>query len=163
AAAAAGLHGALARRRGRAAGRVADLGRDGRGGAHRGRRRRRAVSSGAGPHSGRPGTRAEGGAPARGRAAPPSRGRRPRGPRARVTGVVLERETLSCASAVLALGPWSADASDWIGVPIDVRPLKGQILRLQAPGPPVECSVGWGHNYATTKTDGLLWAGTTEE
>src|SRR5438132_346713 len=81
----------------------------------------------------------------------------------RVTGVVLEREVLSCAAAVLALGPWSAEASDWIGVPIDVRPLKGQILRLQAPGPPVACSVGWGHNYATTKTDGLLWAGTTEE
>jgi len=82
----------------------------------------------------------------------------------RVTGVVLEREVLSCATAVLALGPWSAEASEWIGVPIAVRPLKGQILRLQAPpGPPVECSVGWGHNYATTKTDGLLWAGTTEE
>jgi glycine/D-amino acid oxidase-like deaminating enzyme len=81
----------------------------------------------------------------------------------RVTGVVLEREVLSCAAAVLTLGPWSAEASDWIGVPIDVRALKGQILRLQAPGPPVECSVGWGHNYATTKTDGLLWAGTTEE
>jgi glycine oxidase len=81
----------------------------------------------------------------------------------RVTGVVLEREVLSCAAAVLALGPWSAEASEWIGVPIEVRPLKGQILRLQAPGPPVECSVGWGHNYATTKTDGLLWAGTTEE
>src|SRR5437667_3035539 len=81
----------------------------------------------------------------------------------RITGVVLEREVLSCATAVLALGPWSAEASDWIGVPIDVRPLKGQILRLQAPGPAVECSVGWGHNYATTKTDGLLWAGTTEE
>jgi glycine oxidase len=81
----------------------------------------------------------------------------------RVTGVILERETLSCATAVLALGPWSAEASDWIGVPIDVRPLKGQIIRLQAPGPPVDCSVGWGHNYATTKTDGLVWAGTTEE
>src|SRR6185369_16511410 len=81
----------------------------------------------------------------------------------RITGVVLEREVLSCAAAVLALGPWSAEASDWIGVPIDVRPLKGQILRLQAPGPAIECSVGWGHNYATTKTDGLLWAGTTEE
>jgi glycine oxidase len=82
---------------------------------------------------------------------------------ARITGVILEREVLSCATAVLALGPWSAEASDWIGVSIDVRPLKGQILRLQAPGPPVESSVGWGHNYATTKTDGLLWAGTTEE
>ena len=81
----------------------------------------------------------------------------------RVTGVVLERAVLRCAAAVLALGPWSAEASSWIGVPIDVRPLKGQIIRLQAPGPPVVCSVGWGHNYATTKTDGLLWAGTTEE
>ena len=81
----------------------------------------------------------------------------------RVTGVVLEREVLSCATAVLALGPWSAEASHWTGVPIEVRPLKGQIIRLQAPGPPIECSVGWGHNYATTKTDGLVWAGTTEE
>ena len=81
----------------------------------------------------------------------------------RVTGVVLEREVLSCATAVLALGPWSAEASHWIGVPIEVRPLKGQIIRLQAPGPPIECSVGWGHNYAATKTDGLVWAGTTEE
>ncbi len=81
----------------------------------------------------------------------------------RVTGVVLEREVIACSTVVLALGPWSGEVSAWIGVPIDVRPLKGQILRLKAPGPPVDCSVGWGHNYATTKTDGLLWAGTTEE
>jgi glycine oxidase len=81
----------------------------------------------------------------------------------RVIGVVLEREVIACSTAVLALGPWSGEVSAWIGVPIDVRPLKGQILRLKAPGPPVDCSVGWGHNYATTKTDGLLWAGTTEE
>jgi glycine oxidase len=80
-----------------------------------------------------------------------------------VTGVVLERDVVACSTVVLALGPWSAEVSDWIGVPIDVRPLKGQILRLRAPVPPVDCSVGWGHNYATTKTDGLLWAGTTEE
>jgi glycine oxidase len=81
----------------------------------------------------------------------------------RVTGVILEREAIACSTVVLALGPWSAEVAAWIDVPIDVRPLKGQILRLQAPGPPVDCSVGWGHNYATTKTDGLLWAGTTEE
>ena len=81
----------------------------------------------------------------------------------RVTGVILERDEVACSTVVLALGPWSGEASAWIDVPIEVRPLKGQILRLQAPGPPVACSVGWGHNYATTKTDGLLWAGTTEE
>jgi len=80
-----------------------------------------------------------------------------------VTGVILERDEVACSTVVLALGPWSGETSAWIDVPIEVRPLKGQILRLQAPGPPVACSVGWGHNYATTKTDGLLWAGTTEE
>src|SRR5262249_18251883 len=81
----------------------------------------------------------------------------------RVTGVVLERDVIACSTVVLAIGPWSRDVSDWIGVPIDVRPLKGQILRLQAPGPPVECSVGWGHNYPTPTTDGLRGGGTAEE
>jgi glycine oxidase len=81
----------------------------------------------------------------------------------KVTHVVLERGEIACDTVVLAQGPWSAEASAWLDLPIEVRPLKGQILRLQAPGPPVPCSVGWGHNYATTKPDGLLWAGTTEE
>lgn len=81
----------------------------------------------------------------------------------RVTGVVLDRGEIACDTVVLALGPWSGDASAWLDVPIEVRPLKGQILRLQAPGPPLECSVGWAGNYATTKPDGLLWTGTTEE
>ena len=81
----------------------------------------------------------------------------------RVTGVLLERGPLDCSAVVLAVGPWSGETSAWLDLPIAVRPLKGQILRLQAPGEPVACSVGWGHNYATTKPDGLLWAGTTEE
>jgi glycine oxidase len=80
-----------------------------------------------------------------------------------VTHVVLERSEIACDTVVLAMGPWSAQAAPWFDLPIEVRPVKGQILRLQAPGHPVSCSVGWGSNYATTKPDGLLWAGTTEE
>jgi glycine oxidase len=86
-----------------------------------------------------------------------------RGEGGRVTAVSLERGGIACSTVVLALGPWSGETSAWLRMPIDVRPLKGQILRLEAPVPPVACSVGWGHNYATTKADGLLWAGTTEE
>jgi glycine oxidase len=81
----------------------------------------------------------------------------------RVTGVLLENGEIACDTIVLAMGPWSGEASTWLNLPIQVRPLKGQILRLRAPGPPLECSVGWGGNYATTKPDGLLWTGTTEE
>lgn len=80
-----------------------------------------------------------------------------------VTGVVLENGEIACDTVVLAMGPWSAEASAWLHLPVEVRPLKGQILRLHAPGPALECSVGWGGNYATTKPDGLLWTGTTEE
>ena len=81
----------------------------------------------------------------------------------RVTGVTLKNGDIEADAVVLALGPWSGGCSDWVGVPIEVGPLKGQIIRLKAPGPPLECSIGWSHNYATTKPDGLLWAGTTEE
>jgi glycine oxidase len=44
-----------------------------------------------------------------------------------------------------------------------VDPLKGQILRLRAPGPPLACALSWEGNYAATRPDGLIWAGTTEE
>ena len=81
----------------------------------------------------------------------------------RVTGVSLERGEIQCDRVVLAMGPWSGEASAWLDIPVEVRPLKGQILRLRAPGAPFQCSIGWAGNYATTKPDGLLWAGTTEE
>lgn len=81
----------------------------------------------------------------------------------KVTGVVTESGEISCDRVVFALGPWSAQISEWIDVPIEIRPLKGQIIRLQAPGAPFTASIGYGPHYATTKPDGLLWAGTTEE
>lgn len=80
-----------------------------------------------------------------------------------VTAVVLDSAEISCESVVLAMGPWSARASDWLGVPIEITPLKGQIIRLRASGAPYRCSMNWQGNYATTKPDGLVWAGTTEE
>ena len=81
----------------------------------------------------------------------------------RVTGVRVGGETLPCGQVVIASGPWSVDASEWLGFQLPVGPLKGQILRLRVPGPPLDCTVGWNGNYATSKPDGLLWAGTTEE
>lgn len=81
----------------------------------------------------------------------------------RLTGVILENGEIACDTVVLAMGPWSGATSAWLNLPVEVRPLKGQILRLRAPGPPFRCSIGWSDNYATTKPDGLLWTGTTEE
>ena len=46
---------------------------------------------------------------------------------------------------------------------LPIAPLKGQIIRLRAPGPPILVSLSWGADYATTKQDGLVWTGSTEE
>ncbi len=81
----------------------------------------------------------------------------------RVTGVTTSGGVVPCDTAVLAQGPWTGEATEWTGTPLPVQPLKGQILRLNAPGPAVDCSISWSHNYAATKGDGLLWTGTTEE
>lgn len=73
-------------------------------------------------------------------------------------------ERIPCDTVVVAMGPWTARASDWFNVPLPVAPLKGQIIRLQAPGAPYALSVGHLGNYAMTKpADGLVWCGTTEE
>jgi len=81
-----------------------------------------------------------------------------------ISGVVLGTgEVIEAGAFVLAAGPWMGKATEWLGIDMPISPLKGQILRLKAPGDPLAVSLSWSHNYATTKPDGLLWCGTTEE
>ena len=74
------------------------------------------------------------------------------------SGVRTSHGLVSCQAVVLAPGPWRN-----VNSALPVTPLKGEILRLRTGGPPLVASIGWGGNYATTKPDGLVWAGTTEE
>jgi glycine oxidase len=81
----------------------------------------------------------------------------------KVSGVILNDGEIATDRVVLATGPWMGQTSEWLGVRIPVEPLKGQILRLRVLGPPIAASVGWGSQYATSKPDGMLWTGATEE
>ena len=84
--------------------------------------------------------------------------------RGRVTGVELGGETVSAGSAVFAMGPWTAEASDWLGFEIPVYPLKGQILRLRIDGPLHQAGFSNGEgDYLVPKPSGLVYVGTTEE
>lgn len=80
-----------------------------------------------------------------------------------VTVVMLADGEIITSRVVLAAGPWIGQMSEWLGFRIPVQPLKGQILRLRVSGPPVPVSVSWGPQYVTSKPDGLLWTGATEE
>ena len=70
---------------------------------------------------------------------------------------------MAAGAVVLAGGPWAGGMSDWCGVDIPVRPLKGQIIRLQLAENPMVASLNYAGSYAASKPDGLIWAGTTEE
>ncbi len=81
----------------------------------------------------------------------------------RVTSVILEDGELACDTVVIASGPWSAQADDWLGVKIPIEPYKGEILRLRINGamPPYDFSGGGVSLHL--RADGLLWVGATEE
>ena len=83
--------------------------------------------------------------------------------RTNITGITLANGSISAGTTVLAMGPWSSNTENWLATKIPITPLKGQILRLRAPGNPVPASISWGSEYATSKIDGLLWTGSTEE
>ncbi len=81
----------------------------------------------------------------------------------RVTGVVSEDGVLPCESVVLANGPWSRQAEQWLGAYLPVDPLKGEILRLEIPGGPLSHDWSGGGGSLYSKPDGLVWCGATEE
>ena len=80
----------------------------------------------------------------------------------RVTGVVLEDGTLACDTVVLAMGPWAQEAEAWLNLAIPVKPLKGEILRMELQGP------GLAHDFASPNVSlfsrgSQVWCGATQE
>lgn len=75
----------------------------------------------------------------------------------------VDGEIYSAARVIVAAGPWSSRLLESVGTQVPVEPLKGQIVRMKAPGPPMRVTLWWGSDYVGSKSDGLLWCGTTEE
>lgn len=82
----------------------------------------------------------------------------------RVTGVRLRNgETIAASTVVLAMGPWSQQAAAWLGWQIPIYPVRGQLLELRVPEPPLQASLSHNGMYLVHKADGITLAGTTEE
>ncbi len=81
----------------------------------------------------------------------------------RVVGVNVGNQIVEADAVVVAMGPWSVDASNWLGLPIPVEPLKGQIVKVRPAEPIKQFSFGHRGNYAILKEPDVLFLGTTEE
>lgn len=80
----------------------------------------------------------------------------------RVTGVILEEGEIDCESVVIATGPWSGGAEEWLGLKIPVQPLKGEIVRVEPVGAPLEQDFSGAGSSLYMRADGLIWVGATE-
>ena len=80
-----------------------------------------------------------------------------------VRRVLLEDGELDCGEVVLAMGPWSRQAERWLDAYIPVDPLKGEILRMRLPGPPLKHEIVGEGAALYPKPDGLVWCGSSED
>lgn len=81
----------------------------------------------------------------------------------RVTGVRLANETLSADSVVLAAGPWTNRLGAALGVPLPVKPVRGQMLALGGGPPPVRHTIWGPKGYLVPKLNGFVFVGATVE
>ena len=78
-------------------------------------------------------------------------------------GVVAGSEKIAAGTVVVAAGPWSGRALELAGVRLPIRPVKGEILRIDPPGPMYRQDIAYPGGEAHPKPDGLVWIGATAE
>jgi len=78
-----------------------------------------------------------------------------------VTGVSVGGDTIACEDVVFATGPWVAQINRWLGVELNVRPLKGEILMLRPAGASPDHDLTWGTTSLYTRRSGEIWVGVT--
>ena len=81
----------------------------------------------------------------------------------RVTGVVLEDGEIDCDTVVVAMGPWSEEVSGWLNINVPIEPVRGELLYVDLPGPPMESDWASGGASFYPRSDGLVRIGHTRE
>lgn len=80
-----------------------------------------------------------------------------------VADVAGRSETMRAGAYVLAAGAWSGALAESLGVSIETRPIRGQIVQLRMTEPRLVRVVNRGLDYLVPREDGTLLAGSTLE
>lgn len=81
----------------------------------------------------------------------------------RVTAIRAGQEFISCDEVIFSTGPWVADVESWLGLRLDIKPVKGQILQLEAPKEMPQCDFAWRSTCLYRRNKNEVWLGTTIE
>lgn len=83
--------------------------------------------------------------------------------RGRVTSVTLDSGRLACDAVVLACGAWCEEPARWLGIPLPIDPVKGEMLLAQARGEMPVAEVMWRSIGVYGASPGRVWLGGTED
>ena len=61
----------------------------------------------------------------------------------KLKGVRIGQRDLACDVCVIAMGPWTGVAGDWLPTRVPVKPFKGETVYLQGVVPRLPCSINW--------------------
>ncbi|MDE0013197.1 MAG: glycine oxidase ThiO [Candidatus Poribacteria bacterium] len=81
----------------------------------------------------------------------------------RVTGVIVNGETLYADAFVIANGCWAGELTAQLGTPMEIGPAKGQIVLVEAIPPPFQHIVDGLGIYIVPRADGKILLGATVE
>jgi glycine oxidase len=82
---------------------------------------------------------------------------------ARVTGIRTRGGIMSCDEVVFATGPWVADVNAWLGIDVDVEPVKGELLLMRLPDGAPKHDLIWNSAALYRRRGDQLWIGGTME
>ena len=80
-----------------------------------------------------------------------------------VSGVIVKGEELAAENVIVAAGPWSHALLADYGLPLPVHPVRGQMIRIEAPPGLLNTMVLKGGHYLVPRRDGAVVVGSTLE
>lgn len=81
----------------------------------------------------------------------------------RVVAVLTRHETVDCDAVVVATGPWCAEPAEWLGVPLPMEPVKGEMVLVEPSGGGVTVDLAWRDVAAYRTGDATIWLGGSED
>jgi len=81
----------------------------------------------------------------------------------RAVGVRVDGVEIACGALVLATGAYTEDPARWLGLPIPVEPVKGQLLLAEHEGEPLRHHVTRGISGVYSIEAHRVWVGGTQE
>jgi glycine oxidase len=81
----------------------------------------------------------------------------------RLRGLRCGQETIYADAFVITAGAWTDSLLACLGLRLDIRPVRGQIVLLKPSAPLIRHVLLWGDRYLVPRADGRVLAGSTEE